>query len=96
MKAMWRDPVDQLLRILFVLVMMCATFVLVFVAVFVPLLMYEGYLAPHDGQGGMGGFFLGLPTAAIAALVSCPFSYSWAAKRSWFARSESPEEVSKE
>jgi hypothetical protein len=53
------------------------TFVVVFLAIFVPLLIRDIHYAPHDGQGGMGGFFLGLPIAALAALISIFVSYGW-------------------
>jgi hypothetical protein len=72
------------------LVAACAmfiTFIGVFLAIFVPLLLRDMHYAPHDGQDGMGGFFLGLPVALIAALVIGATSYMWMAKRRWFERS---------
>jgi hypothetical protein len=61
--------------------MMLITFPVVFLAIFVPMLMYDMHLAPHDGQGGMGGAFLGLPIALIAAIAVGPISYVWMTKR---------------
>ena len=60
------------------------TFVVVFLAVFVPLLVRDIHYAPHDGQGGLGGFVLGIPVAAIAALISIPAGYGWIVNRRWF------------
>jgi hypothetical protein len=34
----------------------------------------------------MGGFFLGLPVASIAALISGPCSFVWMSKRKWLER----------
>ncbi len=76
----------EFMRILFALCMMLVTFIFIFLAIFVPLLLYDMHIAPHDGQGGMGGAFLGLPIAAISALVMGPFSYVQASKRRWFER----------
>jgi hypothetical protein len=61
--------------------MMLITFVVIFLAIFVPMLMYDMHVAPHDGQGGMSGAFLGLPVALIAAVAAGPASYVWMTKR---------------
>ena len=55
-----------------------------FLAVFVPLLIRDIHYAPHDGQGGLGGFVLGVPVAGIAALVSTLAGYGWMVKRRTF------------
>jgi hypothetical protein len=61
--------------------MMLITFPVVFLAIFVPMLMHDMHVAPHDGQGGMSGAFLGLPVALIAAIAMGPISYVWLTKR---------------
>jgi hypothetical protein len=72
-----------LIRGIMAFVVMIATFVAVFLAIFVPLLLYDMHTAPHDGQGGMGGFFLGLPVASVVAFISGPCSFVWMSKRKW-------------
>ena len=90
MNTRWSIRLDAMLRVLFALTMMCVTFILVFLLIFVPLLLRDMHYAPYDGQGGMGGALLGIPIAGIAALVSAPLSYSWAVKRSWFEWRKEP------
>jgi hypothetical protein len=63
-----------------------AAFVVAFLAIFVPMLLRDMHYAPHDGQGGMSGFFIGFPIATIAALVTGPICYAQAKRRNWFAK----------
>ncbi len=74
------------IRGIMAIIVMVITFVAVFLVIFVPLLLYDMHTAPHDGQGGMGGFFLGLPVASIVALISGPCSFVWMSKRKWLER----------
>jgi hypothetical protein len=61
------------------------TFGVAFLAIFVPLLIRDMHYAPHDGQGGMGGFFIGLPVGALSALVAGLTYYAQAKRRNWFS-----------
>ncbi|SDG05872.1 hypothetical protein [Terriglobus roseus] len=78
----------SLVRLLVSLVVAFAAFVVAFLAVFVPMLLIDMHYAPHDGQGGMGGFFLGVPVGAGVALVSGVAFYIRAERRNWFANSK--------
>ncbi len=74
-----------------ILVSVCASvlaFVLVFLAIFVPLLLWDMHTDPHDGQGGMGGFFLGLPVALLASLLTLVGVFVYSTNRCWFESSE--------
>jgi hypothetical protein len=77
-------PVIQLKRLFIAVCFGFVTFVVAFLAVFVPLFVRDIHYAPHDGQGGLGGFVLGIPVAAIAALISIPAGYGWMVNRRWF------------
>jgi uncharacterized membrane protein len=59
-------------------------FVLVFLAIFVPMLIHDIHTAPHDGQGGLGGFVLGVPIAAMAAFATGICFYHLSKRRGWF------------
>jgi uncharacterized membrane protein len=72
------------LRSIAALLVACLTFAVVFLSVFVPLLLWDMHVAPHDGQGGMGGFFPGLPMATIAWFVALIVSYRRMAKQGLF------------
>ena len=77
-----------------ILVSVCAAvlaFVLVFLAIFAPLLLWDMHTDPHDGQGGMGGFFLGVPVAFLASLATLVGVFVRATNRSWFESSEQAE-----
>jgi hypothetical protein len=63
-------------------------FVLAFLAIFVPLLLWDTHTDPHDGQGGMGGFFLGIPVALLAALATLVGVFVRATNRRWFESSK--------
>jgi len=74
-----------------ILVSVCAAvlaFVLAFLAIFVPLLFWDMHTDPHDGQGGMGGFFLGVPVGLLASLLTLVGVFVRSTNRRWF---ESPE-----
>lgn len=74
------------IRAIISLLVALAAFVATFLVIFVPLLLRDMHYAPHDGQGGMGGFFIGIPVATIAGLVAGPVCYAQAKHRNWFAR----------
>ncbi len=61
------------------------TFILTFLAIFVPMLIHDMHVAPHDGQGGMAGGLLGIAIAPIAALIGTVLAYRWVVKQGWFA-----------
>jgi hypothetical protein len=72
------------IRALVSLLVALAAFVVSFLAIFVALLLRDMHYAPHDGQGGMGGFFIGIPVAIIAAFVAGTVYYTQAKRRKWF------------
>jgi uncharacterized RDD family membrane protein YckC len=75
----------MILRVVFSVLAAAAVFILVFLAIFVPMLISDMHYAPHDGQGGMSGFFLGIPIATIAALGAGPYFYFLSKRRDWFS-----------
>jgi hypothetical protein len=75
-------------RITFALCLSFLGFIFTFAAIFVPMLLYDEHVAPHDGQGGIGGFLLGLPVAALAALGFGVGGYSWTVRHRWYEPSE--------
>src|SRR4051812_14332822 len=56
-----------LIRAIFSVLVALAAFVVSFLVIFVPMLFLDMHYAPHDGQGGMSGFFIGIPVATIAS-----------------------------
>ena len=50
-----------------------------FLVIFVPLVLWDLHMHPHDGQGGLGEFLL----AAPIAFLSLPFAGIWAFRRKW-------------
>jgi hypothetical protein len=72
-------------RVIFSVLAAGVAFVLVFLAIFVPLLIHDMHIAPHDGQGGIGGFVLGIPIAVIAALGTGVYYYCLSKRRGWFS-----------
>ena len=75
----------NLIRAFLALVVAFAAFVIALVAVFVPMLISDMHYAPHDGQGGMGGSFLGLPTGILAAVVAGVSFYVRSKRRNLFS-----------
>ena len=71
--------------ILLILAASLGTFVITFLAIFVPMLIHDVHVAPHDGQNGMAGFLLGVPVAFIAALIGTILVWRWVVKQGWFA-----------
>jgi hypothetical protein len=63
-----------------------AAFVVAFLAIFVPMLLRDMHYAPHDGQGGIGGFLLGIPFGAAIGLAVGITCYVQAERRNWFAK----------
>jgi thiamine monophosphate kinase len=63
---------------------MCVALPGTFLAIFVPGLLWDEHIAPHDGQGGIGWFFLAVPISMLAALVAGPASYALSVKWGWF------------
>lgn len=75
----------MILRVIFSVLAGAAVFILVFLAIFVPMLLSDIHYAPHDGQGGMSGFFLGVPVASLVALGAVPYFYFLFKRRGWFS-----------
>jgi len=73
------------IRAIVSLLVALAAFVVSFLVIFVTMLLRDMHYAPHDGQGGMGGFFIGIPVATIAAVVAGPVCYAQAKRRNRFA-----------
>jgi len=73
------------MRTLVSLPVAAATFVAVFLAIFIPLLIHYMHIAPHDGQVGLLGFVIGVPAAALASLSAGAYCYSFAKRREWFS-----------
>jgi hypothetical protein len=71
-------------RVLLSLFIAFLTFFVVFLAIFVPLLFRDMHYAPHDGQGGLGGFVLGVPIASIAAFAIGIFFLNYSKTHRWF------------
>jgi hypothetical protein len=74
------------IRIIFSLLAAAATFVFVLLVISVPILIHDTHIAPHDGQGGLSGFILGVPIAAAAAIVAGAYYYYLAERRGWFSK----------
>ena len=74
-----------LVRIILSVIAAVVVFILVFLAIFVPMLIHDTHVAPHDGQGGMSGAFVGLPIATLAALATAPAFYLWLKRRGLFS-----------
>ncbi|AFL89220.1 hypothetical protein Terro_3194 [Terriglobus roseus DSM 18391] len=73
------------IRAIFSVLVALAAFVVSFLVIFVPMLFLDMHYAPHDGQGGMSGFFIGIPVATIASLLAGPLCYVHAKRKKWFA-----------
>jgi hypothetical protein len=78
----------NLIRVILSLVVALTVFVVTFLAVFMPMLISDMHYAPHDGQGGMGGFFLGLPLGTLSAFVAGITYFIQAKRRNWFSVSK--------
>jgi hypothetical protein len=74
--------------ILLILAAGFGTFVVAFLAIFVPMLIHDMHVAPPDGQGGMAGGLLGIAIAPIAALIATLLTYRWVAKQGRFTPSD--------
>jgi hypothetical protein len=73
------------IRIVLSLIAAFTASLLVFLAIFVPMLIHDERIAPHDGQGGMSGFFVGFPIAILVGLVVAPCFYVWITRRGSFS-----------
>ena len=71
--------------ILLLLAASFGTFILTFLAIFIPMLIHDTRVAPHDGQGGILGFVFGVPIAFCAAIIATGAGWKWVTKRGWFA-----------
>src|ERR1700743_3339941 len=71
--------------ILLLLAASFGTFILTFLAIFIPMLIHDMHVAPHDGQGGIGGFVIGLPVAFCMAIISTVMAWRWVKKCGWFS-----------
>ncbi len=74
------------MRVVISLIVALIAFIIAFLAVFIPMLISDMHYAPHDGQGGMSGFFIGLPVGAVSALVARLTYYVHAKRREWSSK----------
>jgi len=77
-------------KIEFILLVGGGLFVVTFLGIFIPMLIHDMHVAPHDGQGGIGGFVIGIPMAFAVSILGTSMAWQWAAKRGWFT--EPPED----
>jgi len=78
----------NVIRVIVSFVVALTAFVIAFLAVFLPMLISDMHYAPHDGQGGMSGFFIGVPVGAISALIAGVTYYVQSKRRNWFPSSD--------